>query len=676
MAERRSQYGRYHGGPDPLAPPVDLTEALDAIAEDVMAGYSPERALREYLRRGQSGRQGLDDLARAARRRREELLRRHSLGGTLDEVKKLLDEAVLDERKQLARDAEMADDDRSFRELRLDNLPQSTASAVNELASYDWQSTDARQKYERIKDLLGRELLDQRFAGMKQALEGATDEDRAAVTEMLRDLNVLLDKHRRGDDTQQDFDDFMAKHGQHFPENPRNVDELIDAMAKRAAAAQRMLNSMSPEQRAELMQLAQSAFGSPELMAELAGLDANLQALRPGEDWAGSEPFSGSDGLGLGDGTGVLQDVAELDALADQLGQGYGGARLDDVDLDALKRQLGEEAAASARTLSELERALREGGYLRRGADGDLRLSPQAMRRLGKSLLRDAAKQLSGRQGSRDTRLAGASGELTGSTRPWEFGDTASWDVGRTITNAVLREASAPAGRAASGTERVETTDRPRGVRIDIRDIEVTETEQRTQAAVALLVDTSFSMAAEGRWVPMKRTALALHHLVSTRFRGDRLQLIGFGRLAQSLDIEQLTALPAVREQGTNLHHALLLASRFFRRHPTMQPVLLVVTDGEPTARLLPDGDAWFSYPPEDATLRVTVDELDRVGRTGAQVTFFRLGDDPGLDRFLNRLAERVGGRVVAPDVDGLGAAVMHEYLRGRLRWGDDLDWA
>ena len=79
-------------------------------------------------------------------------------------------------------------------------------------------------------------------------------------------------------------------------------------------------------------------------------------------------------------------------------------------------------------------------------------------------------------------------------------------------------------------------------------------------------------MAAEGRWLPMKRTALALHHLVATRFRGDQLHLVGFGRHARAMQIEELIGLPALREQGTNLHHGLLLAERFFRRHPTMEP--------------------------------------------------------------------------------------------------------
>ena len=653
MRGHRSRYGRYAGGPDPLAPPVDLAEALDAIGEDVMAGYSPERAMREFLRRGGRDQTGLDDLARRVAERRRDLLQRHNLDGTLQEVRELLDRALLEERKQLARDAEMDDADRAFREMQLENLPPSTAAAVSELSDYDWSSRQARADYEKIKDLLGREMLDQRFAGMKQALENATDEDRAAINEMLQDLNQLLDAHRRGEDTDQQFRDFMDKHGDFFPENPQNIDELLDALAQRAAAAQRMRNSMTQEQRDELDALAAQAFGSPELMESLSQLDANLQALRPGEDWSGSERFDGEQGLGLGDGTGVLQDLADLDDLSEQLSQSYGGARMDDLDLDKLSRQLGDQAAVDANTLQRLEKALRDTGYMKRGSDGQLRLSPKAMRQLGKALLRDVAQRMSGRQGQRDLRQAGAAGEPSGATREWAFGDTEPWDVTRTVTNAVVRTVS------EGGDARV-------GVRLDIQDVEVSETEARTQAAVALLVDTSFSMAMDGRWVPMKRTALALHTLIRSRFRGDHLQLIGFGRHAEVMEIEQLTALDAMWDKGTNLHHALLLANRHFRKHPNAQPVLLIVTDGEPTSHLEPDGEVYFSYPPHPLTVAYAVRELDNAGRLGAQTTFFRLGEDPGLARFIDSMARRVDGRVVAPELDDLGAAVVGSYLGSR----------
>ncbi|MGO1544849.1 MAG: hypothetical protein ACTHXA_11005 [Gulosibacter sp.] len=676
-SNRDYRYGRYEDGPDPLSPPFDLSEALDAVADDVMSGYSPEQALREYLRNGGSSRTGLDELSGLIQQRRRDLLSRHSLGHTLEEAKQLLDEAVLQERGQLARDIEMDDTDRAFREMQLQELPASTAAAVSELAQYDWQSQDARRTFERIRDLLGREQLEARFAGMKQALENATDEDRAAVTEMLRDLNVLLEKHARGEDSQANFDEFMAKHGDAFPEQPRDIDELIDTLAKRSAAAQRMLNSMTPEQREELMALSAQAFGSPELMAELSRLDAGLQSLRPGEDWSGSEQFEGGQGLGLGDGTGVLQDLAELDRLSEQLSEASERAPLSTIDLEALARQLGQDAAISARDLAEIERAMRKSSYLRRGTDGDLRLSPAGIRRLGRSLLRDATNRLSTRTGQHDSRLAGAAGEQTGASRPWQFGDAEPWDVGRTITNAILRDAGEGSRRASEQPPDAAPGDNSgRGVRIRVDDVEIRETEARSRAAVALLVDTSYSMTAEGRWLPMKRTALALHQLVETRFRGDDLQLISFGRLARQLPVEELTAMAPVHEQGTNLHHALALASRFFRAHPGMQPVLLVVTDGEPTAHLMPGGEAWFSWPPAPETLAATITELDRMSRLGADSTFFRLGDDPALAQFIDAVARRVRGTVVAPDPSDLGAAVVGEFLRARRASPFDEGWS
>jgi uncharacterized protein with von Willebrand factor type A (vWA) domain len=655
---RDTRYGRYTDGPDPLAPPADLAEALDAIGQDVMAGTSPERAMREFLRRGGRTQRGLDDLARKVAERRRELTAKNNLDGTLQQVRELLDQALRAERGELARNVDLDDGDRALAEMQLDSLSPSPAAAVQELGDYDWTSREARQKYDEIKDLLGREVLDQRFAGMKQALEGATDEDRAAVSAMMQDLNQLLEDHRAGTDSQEQFDEFMAKHGEYFPSGPANVEELLDDLAARAAAAQRMRNSMTQEQRDELDALAQQAFGSPDLMGQLSQLDGTLRSLRPGEDWGGSERMDGEQGLGLGDGTGVFQDIADLDALADQLAQSGPGSELDDLDLDALTRQLGAEAAVDARTLQQLEKALRNSGAMRRGADGQLRLTPKAMRQLGKSLLRDVAERMSGRQGARDVRQSGAAGEPSGATRQWAYGDTEPWDVTRSITNALTRTAAT--GRVGPG------------VRLTIDDVEVQETEARTQACVALLVDTSFSMAMEDRWVPMKRTALALHTLVSTRFRGDDLQLIAFGREAEVVDIEQLVGLDAMWDKGTNLHHALLLANRHFRKHPSAQPVLLIVTDGEPTSHLEPNGQVWFDYPPDPVTIALTVRELENAGRLGAQTTFFRLGDDPGLARFIDAMAKRVDGSVVAPENDDLGVAVVDSYL-GSRRGGPSL---
>ncbi|MEU1962713.1 VWA domain-containing protein [Nocardia sp. NPDC019255] len=643
----RYSYGPYHDGPDPLAPPLDLREALDRIGRDVMEGSSPRNAMQELLRRGTRTMPGLEELTRRLWQRRAEIARSHRLDGTLQQVRALLEEALEAERGALFPDPS---DDARFAEAQLDALPSSTAAAVTELADYPWRSETGRENYQKIRDLLGRELLESRFQGMKEALRNTTPQDVERVRRMMSDLNDLLAAHARGEDTEQRFAEFMAEHGEFFPENPRDTEELIDALAARAAAAQRMMNSMSEQQRAELSELIGQAFGDPAIAQQVAALDANLRALRPGEDWNSARRFRGEDPLGLGAGAQALQDLAELDALAEQLGQSYAGARLEDIDLDALERHLGADASVDAARLAELERELRRQGIFERAQDGSLRLTPKALRRLGETALRDVVGRLRSRRGERDTALAGAAGEPTGGSRAWRFGDTEPWDVSRTVRNAVLRSAS-------TGDRRV---------RLDVSDVEIMETEQRSRAAVALCVDTSWSMVQDGRWVPMKRTALALHHLIGTRFRSDALSVITFGRHATTVDIGELTALEGVWEQGTNLHHALLLAAAHLRRHPDAVPVVLVVTDGEPTAHLEPDGETYFNWPPAQRTLAVTMAQVHALAELGASVTVFMLGEDPRLAAFVDLMARRSGGRVVAPDLDGLGAAVVSDYLRGR----------
>jgi uncharacterized protein with von Willebrand factor type A (vWA) domain len=650
MARRRSHryaYGPYHDGPDPLAPPVDIRAALDEIGRDVMEGASPRSALQELLRRGTREQRGLDELTREVWQRRSRLQRENRLDGTLQEVRELLQRALDAERDVLGR---QDTDDARFREMQLDALPSDTGGAVRELNEYDWQSSDAREAYEQIRDLLGREMLDQRFQGMKQAMENATPEDVERIREMLDDLNDLLANHAQGRDTQEQFDEFMRKHGEFFPENPRNTDELVDLLAQRAAAAQRMLNSMTPEQRAELMELSQQAFGDPRLAQALGELDSLLQSLRPGEDWEGQGRFRGENPMGLGEATRAMEQLGQLDALAEQLSQSYPGARMEDIDIEALGRHLGDEARVDAQALAELERELQRQGLFERAPDGSLQLSPKALRRLGEAALRDIVDKIGARRGERETHRSGAAGEATGATRPWAFGDTEPWSVSRTLLNAQLRR--------AGGDDR----------RLDVTDVEIVETEQRSRAAVALCVDTSWSMVQDGRWVPMKRTALALHQLISTRFRGDDLELITFGRHARSVELGELIGLEGVWEQGTNLHHALLLAGQHLRRNPDAQPVVLVVTDGEPTAHLEPDGEAVFDWPPSRETIRATVAEVDRLTSMQAAITFFMLGDDPRLAAFVDDVARRCGGRMVAPTLDGLGAEVVSDYIRTRKR--------
>ena len=654
MSRPAYRYGEWSGGRDPLEPPYDVAAALDRIGEQVLDGASPRQALRDLLRRGTEGLRGLDELRRKVAKQQRAARSKGQLDGTLQEVRALLDQAVEQERTALFPDPS---DAARMAELELDTLPTDTARAVQALKDYAWRSDEARATYEQIDDLLRREVLDSQFAGMKAALENATSTDMQAVKDMLADLNAMMASDARGEHTQQQFDDFLAKHGDFFPGQPENLAELVDELARRAAAQQRLMDSLTPQQRQELGELMQGAMDM-DMAAQMAQLGDALREARPDLPWGGRERMRGDQGLGMGDATTALQELADLDDLEAALGQDYPGASLDDIDEAAVQRALGRSAVDDLAALRRIERELTEQGYLVRDARGRLELSPRAVRRLGATALRKVFSQLTATgRGAHDVRDAGAAGDATGASRAWAFGDEQPLDVVRTVRNAVLRSGGGPPSPASGRTL----------LRLQVEDFEVVETERRTTAAVALLVDLSFSMVMNDTWGAAKQTALALHSLVSTQFPQDAIEIIGFSDYARVLRPEELAGLDAQQDvQGTNLQHALMLAGRHLSKHPDAEPVVLVVTDGEPTAHLEPGGYAYFSYPPLPETLALTMAEVERMARRGATLNVFRLGDQPRLVEFVEHLAARAGGRVFAPDTERLGEYVVSDYLRAR----------
>jgi uncharacterized protein with von Willebrand factor type A (vWA) domain len=658
-APRGYRYGSWHDGPDPLAPPYDVRRALDRLGDDVLAGSNPREALRRLLREGLDrdgrGGRGLDDMLRRLREQRRRLRESGRMDGTLQEVRRLVDQAVGQERSALFPDPS---DDARFREATLDALPGDPARAVRQLDTYDWQSPDAAQTFEQVKDLLRREVLDTQFRGMKQALESPDPEAMQRVKDMLADLNTMLADDARGEHTQAQFDEFMATYGDMFPDDPRDLEELVDSLARRAAAAERMMQSLSQQQRDELSALMAGALEDMDLAREMSQLGEALRSRRPDLDWSGRERVRGEQPLGAGDATSAVQDLADLDELESAVGQDYPGASLEDIDEEAVRRALGRRAADDLAELRRLERELEAQGYVNRTA-GRLELTAKAIRRLGQTALRRVFADLhASARGGHDVSDAGQAGELTGASRAWQFGDEQPLDVVRTLTNAVR------SGRAAIGPD----ARRPGsgGITLATEDFEVAETDRRTSAAVCLLVDLSYSMVLRDTWAVAKATALALHALVSGQFPQDALTVIGFSSYARTLDPTDLASLDADYVQGTNLQHALILAGRFLDQHPQAEPVVLVVTDGEPTAHLMPGGQPWFAWPPEPETLALTVAEVDRMTRRGASLNVFALDDDPRLIGFMQELARRNGGRVLQPDPRRLGQYVVSDYLSRR----------
>jgi uncharacterized protein with von Willebrand factor type A (vWA) domain len=650
------RYGEYDGGPDPLAEPFDVRGALDEMGDAVLGGGTPRDALRDLLRRGWQDRRGLDDLLRRVRERRRELRGQGRLDGMLEQARALLDTAVGQERAELFPDP---GDEARMREADLDALPSDTAQAIRQLSGYDWRSPAARETFGKLRDLLRREVLDSQFRGMKEALENPDPRAMRRVADMMASLRQMLDADARGEHTQADFDRFMGQYGDMFPDSPRNLEELVDSLVRRMMAAQQLLDSLSDSQRDELAGLMAQVMEDAGLAAEMAALSDALMARRPelGQPRRGVR-MNGDAPLGLGDATSAVAELADLAALEDALAQDYPGASLDDVDEEAVRRALGRQAVDDVGALRRVERELQRQGYLASNG-GRLELTPKAVRRLGDTALRRVFQGLENglRPGDHDRRDAGQAGDLTGATRDWEFGDEQPIDVPVTVRKALLR--SVERGETGRGRGRAR-------VRLSPRDFQVAETERRGAAAVCLLVDLSYSMALRGTWAAAKQTALALHALLRGKYPQDAIQVVGFSNYARELHETELAGLGWDMVQGTNLHHALMLAGRHLDRHPEHEPVVLIVTDGEPTAHLQRDGRPWFDWPPAPETIELTLAEVDKMTRRHAALNIFMLADDDRLSAFVDNVARRNGGRVLRAQPEHLGEYVVSDFLRTR----------
>ena len=186
--------------------------------------------------------------------------------------------------------------------------------------------------------------------------------------------------------------------------------------------------------------------------------------------------------------------------------------------------------------------------------------------------------------GNHATTWTGTGHDREETTKPYEYGDPFNLDLSRTVHNAVRR--------AGSGVP----------VKLHPDDFEVIETEALTRSATVLLLDLSLSMPMRDNFVPAKKMAMALHTLITSRFPRDYLGLVGFSEVAREIEPEDLPTVSWDYVYGTNLQHGLILARKMLAHQQGTKQIILV-TDGEPTAHIVPyDGglayDVEFNYPP------------------------------------------------------------------------------
>ena len=653
----RARYSRWDG--TQVGFDLDADALLEEMTDDLLYHGDLNAALRRMMQQGFRDRQGRDvqgmrEMLEKLREQRREQLDRYDLGGVYEDIANRLDEIVEEERAGIDRrvdDAHQSGDKRreelldalaQQRREQLEQLPPDLAGRVSDLQEYDWMDDNARQHFEELMEELKKQLLDSMFKQLNEGMSQMSPEQLARMKDMMAELNHMLEQREAGEEP--DFEGFMDRFGDFFPDNPQTLDELLEQMARQMAQMQQLLNSMTPEQRAQLQEMANALLDDMDLRWQVEQLGQNLRNAFPQAGWGQSMRFRGDEPLPLDGMSGLLDQLGDIDALENLLRNATSPGPLAEVDLDKVRDLLGDDAARSLQQLANLAKELEAAGLIEQ-REGRMELTPKGIRRIGQRALGDLFKRLlQDRAGRHEIERAGFGHERSDEHKPYEYGDPFHLDVGRTLRNAITRQ--------GTGTP----------VHMVPEDFEIERTEQLSRSATVLMLDVSLSMEMRGRFLAAKKVAMALHALISSQFPRDYLGMVSFGRVAREVKPARLPEATWDFEWGTNMQHALLLARQLLSRQ-TGRKQIIMITDGEPTAHIQENGQAFFDYPPDPLTIEMTLREVQRCTKDGIRINTFMLEDNFYLREFVERMMKMNRGRAFYTTPETLGDYVLVDFL-------------
>ncbi|MEY2407109.1 MAG: hypothetical protein QOJ67_4193 [Acidimicrobiaceae bacterium] len=659
----RFRYSRWDGSQTGFE--IDADSVFGEITDDLLYHGDLNAALRRLMQSGFRDRngervQGMREMMEKLRRRRRDQLEKYDLGGVYDDIAQELRDVVDMERgglDELAEEARQSGDARrqeiteqvvQDKNMQLDLLPPDLAGQVRELNEYEWTSSEAREKFEELMEQLRQQLVKSYFNQMSGAMSNVSPEDIARMKDMFAELNQMLEMREQGEDTQPAFEEFMQRYGDFFPENPQTLDELLEIMAQRMAAMQSMLNSMTPEQRAQLQGLADQLMEDMDLRWQADQLGQHLQQLFPQMGWDRRYDFSGQDPLGFAEAAQLMNELGDLDQLENVMRGATNPGALAEVDIDRARELLGDDAAQSLDRMSDLAKMLEDAGLIE-NKEGRYELTPRGIRKIGANALSDLFKKLSNdRMGTHVIERTGAGHERAYETKPYEFGDPFNLQIERTVRNAIQR--------TGGGTP----------VRLSPDDFEIERTENLTKTSTVLMLDLSLSMPMRDNFLAAKKVAMALHSLITSQFPRDYMGIVGFSSVARELKPEDLPEVSWDFVYGTNMQHGFMLSRRMLARQGGTKQIIMI-TDGEPTAHFEPGmAEPFFSYPPVRETVDATLREVARCTREAIRINTFMLDATGYLKTFVEKLTQMNGGRAFFTTPETLGDYVLVDFVEHR----------
>jgi uncharacterized protein with von Willebrand factor type A (vWA) domain len=714
----RFRYTMWDGSQAPFHPAPE--DVLDGLTDHLLREGDLHKALRALMQRGMMNRRGqvmpgMQDILKQVRQTKEDLLQRYNPDGVLTDLQRQLADIVARERQtledQLAATRQRAsqiDDDtpdaaqqraneeHAIREMEdivserletLDHLPsQDVGETIRRLTTYDFVDRQAKTDFDALIQSLQQQAMDSLFQMMKQRLQQLTPEDVQRMRQMIEDLNELLKQRDMGEVRDDDFQEFLERHRDLFPDGtPRRLDEFLEQMARQMEAMQSLLNSMSEDMHQTLQDLMQGQFDDAGMQQALAELMQHLQQTMQQHGLGDPFAFQGEESLSLQEALRLIERLQGLEALEDQLENVLWGGDPNQIDEQQVQELMDDATAGQVQALKEMAERLEEQGYIRKTGER-MELTSRGVRKIAQRAMMDIFSTLRRDQMGRH-RLSrrGAGGERLGETKPYTFGDAFDLDLPRTVMNAVMRTSDAPP------------------LKLTPQDFETYQTESTSRCATVLLLDMSGSMERLNRFTAAKRVALALDAMIRTQFPRDTLSIVGFYTYAQEIDLHDLPYLSPkpfgffpymysdmfhnpmgyldlqidasdaisgridVPQAFTNIQAGLTVAERIFARQHTPNKQIILITDGEPTAHIR-DGKICLEYPPSQRTLLETLKEVKRCTRQGITINTFMLGQDYYMERFVDHLTSINRGRTFLTSPENIGDYILVDYLNHRRK--------
>ncbi len=272
---------------------------------------------------------------------------------------------------------------------------------------------------------------------------------------------------------------------------------------------------------------------------------------------------------------------------------------------------------------------------------------------LGFKALRDLLGSLGKSSfGRHDTRDMATGIEASGSSKPYEFGDTLNLDITATLSNAIKRD----------GLELP--------LSIEYSDLQVHQCEYQSSCATVVMLDCSHSMIlyGEDRFTPAKKVAMALSQLIRTQYPGDSLSLVLFHDSAEEVPLSQLARVK-VGPYYTNTREGLRMAQRILQRQRKDMKQIVMITDGKPSALTLEDGRIYKNaFGLDPLVVSETLEEVSKCKRAGILINTFMLASEYGLIQFVQKVTQMCRGKAYFTTPYTLGQYLLMDYMSRKTR--------